>query len=169
MGSLDKIYLIGMPGAGKTTLGKALANELSITFIDLDEKIEQAEQRSIKDIFELNGEEYFRSIENKLLKELSERECRFVMATGGGTPCFYEAIELMLKVGKVIFIDVDPEVLTARVLSQGDTRPKYNQLGDLKSQISGLLQKRQAIYECAHISIKKDDVSAEEILARLKE
>lgn len=83
----ERIYLLGMPGSGKSTLSKQLAKEINYHFLDLDEWIVQHERNSISEIFAIKGEEYFREIERKaLLYSLTLQ--RTVIATGGGTPCF---------------------------------------------------------------------------------
>ncbi|MFN8889873.1 MAG: shikimate kinase, partial [Cyclobacteriaceae bacterium] len=90
-----KIFLIGLPGSGKTTLGKQVASHLSIPFVDLDAAIEKAEQRTIPEIFKQSGENYFRKIESDLLKKWAESTTDFLMATGGGAPCFFDNVEVM--------------------------------------------------------------------------
>jgi shikimate kinase len=81
-----KIYLIGMPGCGKSTFGKKAAEQLNMDFIDLDTEIINYRQKSINDIFEQEGEHSFREIESKLLKSITADDDHFIMATGGGAP-----------------------------------------------------------------------------------
>jgi shikimate kinase len=92
--SAERIYLLGMMGVGKSTLGKQLARQLHYSFIDLDKAIEQAEGKSIPDLFEQKGESYFRLVEQRQLKETA-RKNHIVIAVGGGTPCYYENMEWM--------------------------------------------------------------------------
>src|SRR5436189_5502924 len=92
-----KIFLIGMPGAGKSTLGRPLAAALNLPFVDLDKEIEKHEQKSIPEVFELRGEDYFRKSESTLLKSWAESNRSFVLATGGGAPCFHDGIEVINK------------------------------------------------------------------------
>ncbi len=89
-----RIFLIGMPGAGKSTLGQQTAIALNLDFHDLDVLIVEKTGMEITEIFRERGEEYFRKIEAKILKEVVQDQDDFVMATGGGTPCFYQNIEL---------------------------------------------------------------------------
>ena len=98
-----KIFLIGLPGSGKTTLGKQVASHLSIPFVDLDAAIEKAEQRTIPEIFKQSGENYFRKIESDLLKKWAESTTDFLMATGGGAPCFFDNVEVMNRAGITFF------------------------------------------------------------------
>ena len=77
-----------MPGSGKTTLGKRLAREMLMPFVDLDKEIERREGKSDQQLFSESGEDYFRQVESKELIEWAASPKSFVMATGGGTPCF---------------------------------------------------------------------------------
>jgi len=128
----QRIFLIGLPGAGKTTMGLELANELDIQFVDLDQEIEKAEKLPISTIFEEKGEAYFRQLEklhlNKVVAELS----RFVIATGGGTPCFFDNMEFMRISGETIFINTEIATIKSRI-QDDSTRPlmKSNRLEDL--------------------------------------
>src|SRR5438874_1229377 len=101
-----KIFLIGMPGSGKTTTGKLLAEKLKLTFVDLDMEIEKSEGRSINQIFEKRKENYFREVESMILKKFCSSSESFVMSTGGGAPCFFNNIKQMNDSGKTIFLDV---------------------------------------------------------------
>ena len=89
-----RIILIGYMGAGKTTIGKALAKALGVTFYDLDWYIETRMHRTVKQIFDAEGEEGFRRIEHNLLHEVAEFE-NVVISCGGGTPCFFDNIDYM--------------------------------------------------------------------------
>ncbi len=84
-----KIFLIGLAGSGKTTLGKQLASELDLPFADLDWEIETKENKSVREIFTQQGEDHFRKVESELLREWAGSQKDFVMATGGGAPCFF--------------------------------------------------------------------------------
>src|SRR5687767_13761414 len=109
-----KIYLIGMPGCGKTTLGRQLASAIHLPFVDLDQEIEAREKKSIPEIFEQQGEDYFRQVESGLLYELAGSDKRFIMATGGGSPCFFRGIEVINLTGLSIFLDTSVDILLDR-------------------------------------------------------
>src|SRR5687767_9394541 len=110
-----KIFLIGMPGSGKTTLGRQLAEHLHVDFVDLDAEIERVEQKSISDIFREQGEEQFRLTEAKLLRDWAAASLPFVMSTGGGAPCFHKGIEVINEHGLSIFLDCTVDELIDRV------------------------------------------------------
>src|SRR5690606_36323384 len=112
---LMKIFLVGMPGSGKTTLGKELASNLMVEFVDLDAEIEKAEQKSIAEIFSQQGEEQFRMVEARLLREWAARAGSFVMATGGCAPCFHLGMEILNQYGLSIFLDCPVATLVERV------------------------------------------------------
>ena len=110
---MTRIFLVGYMGAGKTTLGRALANELGIPFIDLDNYIEKRYCKTISQIFAEKGEEEFRNIERRMLHEVGEFE-DVIISTGGGTPCFFDNIEYMNGQGTTVFLDVPVERLFIR-------------------------------------------------------
>ena len=117
-----KIYLVGMPSSGKSTIGKLLSGFLCLPFIDLDDVIVESEGMEITDIFSLKGESYFREIEHKSLKRQTEQSEGFVMATGGGTPCFYDGIDFMNNNGITIFLKVELDDLYAKLLKKGSLK-----------------------------------------------
>src|SRR5690554_5919230 len=112
---MKRVFLIGYMGSGKTTVGKKLAQSLSLSFIDLDDFIQNKYRKTIADIFADLGEEGFRKIESKALREVSEIE-DVVISTGGGAPCFYDNIEVMNNAGVTVYIEVDPQELASRLM-----------------------------------------------------
>ena len=155
-----KIFLIGMPGSGKTTLGKRVAKEMLMTFVDLDKEIEKREGKSVQQVFAESGEDYFRQVESKELIEWAASSKSFVMATGGGTPCFYEGIKVINQSGFSIFLDVPLSTLLSRLGRKTD-RPLLN-AGDVeekKERLSSLLAKRTQYYQQASITVKNADLS----------
>ena len=109
------IYLIGMPGAGKTTSGLRLAGELKYSFMDLDEEIEKKSGQTIFEIFEDKDEAGFRETEVETLKAISETDKNCVIATGGGTPCFGENMAFMNEKGLTIYLKTSSELLAQRL------------------------------------------------------
>ncbi len=117
-----RIFLTGYMGAGKTTLGKAFARELGLTFIDLDWYIEERFHRSIPQLFAERGEDGFRQLERNMLHEAGEFE-NVVISVGGGTPCFFDNMDYMNRQGQTVFLDVDTDVLFRRLRVATQQRP----------------------------------------------
>ena len=112
----QRLFLIGLPGAGKTTLGRAIARTTGGPFVDLDEEIERETGQSIATLFQQHGEASFRALEAAVLRRAGQAT-PLVMATGGGTPCFHESIDWLLNQGHVIWLDIAPSVIAARLLT----------------------------------------------------
>jgi shikimate kinase len=159
-----KIFLVGMPGAGKSTLGKQLGEKLMLPFLDLDKEIQKKEQRTVPDIFREDGEEYFRKTESEILHDISTKQHSFVLATGGGTPCFYNSMEFMKTQGTVIFMDVDVETIFPRVKNSSD-RPllALESEEELKQRLAALRAKRLSHYEKAHLIFSGSSLSADAV------
>src|SRR2546423_6497366 len=132
-----KIFLIGFMGSGKTHWGKQLSPKLNFPFFDLDEKISEDEGKPVSQIFTEKGEEYFRMREKDVLYLLTESHESFVMACGGGTPCFYNNIDFLKKKGVVVWIHSSTETLYQRLVKEKDKRPLISNTPDnqLKSYI----------------------------------
>lgn len=119
---MTRIILIGYMGAGKTTVGKALAKALNVPFYDLDWYIETRMRRTVKQIFDQEGEDGFRRIEHNMLHEVAEFE-NVVLSCGGGTPCFFDNIEYMNSLGQVVYLKASPEVLYEHLKMGKSVRP----------------------------------------------
>ena len=145
-----RIFLIGYMGAGKTTLGRALARELGVEFIDLDSYIENRLCKSVSQIFAEKGEEGFRDIERRMLHEAGEFE-NVIISTGGGTPCFFDNIDYMNAQGVTVFLDVPVERLFIRLSIARKKRPLIMNKSDeeLRSFIAEQLAKRMPHYSKA--------------------
>ncbi|WP_258101223.1 shikimate kinase [Marinoscillum pacificum] len=149
------IYLVGMPGCGKSYFGKKLATELDCALIDLDKVIEEKEGMEIAEIFSSKGEDYFRKIENEVLKETTN-ECEFqIISTGGGTPCFHDGIDYMNQHGITVFLETERELLIERIARKSH-RPLMQ--GDTEARVDKLLKTRLPIYKKAQISIAHREV-----------
>ena len=156
------VYLIGMPGAGKSTVGKVLAEKLGRTFVDLDAAIEKMAGKSIPEIFEKFGENYFREIENEALKTVSFSEEKLVIATGGGTPCFHDNLDVMKNHGQVLYLKVAPEILAERLMALPlNSRPllKEKSNSQLLSYLNQTLTARAPFYEKAGIILEAATVA----------
>ena len=111
---MKSIIIIGYMGAGKTTVGKALAKELGVMFYDLDWYIETRMRKTVKQIFDESGEEGFRKIEHNMLHEVAEFE-NVVVSCGGGTPCFFDNMDYMNSRGETVYLKASPETLHAHL------------------------------------------------------
>ncbi len=162
-----RIYLVGMPGSGKTTLGKSLASKRNYTFVDLDERIVHTEGMPISDIFSQKGEEYFRKLESSLL-QATVAEDNIVVATGGGAPCFYDNMEQINRMGISLLLQIPIEQLASRVApakNQVQIRPLFagkNQ-AEIIETLQGMWQKRAPFYQQAHILLSPKDIKADKV------
>lgn len=147
---MTRIFLIGYMGAGKTTLGRALARELGLEFIDLDFFIEQRYHHSVSGLFALHGEEGFRRIEQQMLHEVGEFE-DVIVACGGGTPCFFDNMDYMNLQGETVFLQVPIEVLFRRLAHHRSKRPVLADKTDeeLRGFIARSLEGRMPFYSRA--------------------
>ena len=142
-----RIFLIGYMGAGKTTLGKAFARAMGLTFVDLDWYIEERFHKTVSQIFTERGEEGFRELEKRMLHEASDFE-NVVISVGGGTPCFFDNMEYMNQLGETVFLDVDNKVLFRRLKVAKHQRPLLANKTDeeLMTFIQEALEKRLPHY-----------------------
>jgi shikimate kinase len=148
------VYIVGFMGAGKSTLGRKLANAFDADFIDLDKYIELKEGKKIHEIFEEKGENYFRKSEAESLREIKSDKNLFV-ATGGGTPCHSENMRWMKENGVVIYLNIPPQILIGRLKNNDGTRPLIKSLTEeqLAEFVIDKLSERSDFYEMADIIV----------------
>ena len=159
----ENLVLIGFMGTGKTSLGKLLANRLGRGFVDLDKKIERDAGMTIPKIFELHGEKYFRELEKKAVREVSERK-NLVIATGGGTVKDAENVRLLKNSGVMICLTTDPEEIFRRTERCGE-RPVLDGGGEKRLEtIKKLLAEREIFYSQADYTIDTTDWSPLQIM-----
>lgn len=154
------IVLIGMPGCGKTTIGKLLADRLNMQFCDIDQYIEQKEGKSISDIFK-KGEAFFRCIENKAVKEVSKNSS-FVISTGGGVIKSAENMKLLKKNGVILFINRSVE----DIISDVDTSARPL-LKDGKEKLYTLYKERYPLYKQYCDCEIKNDTNLQIVMDRI--
>ena len=163
---MKRIVLMGFMGAGKTTIGKALAEKLSWDFIDTDAEIEKEQGRKISEIFETEGEQAFRDMETRLLKKLEKSEEQFVLSIGGGMPVREENRELLRKIGTVVYLKATKEELVRRL--SGDTNRPLLQGGAMEEKVAALMAARESIYvETAHQEVVTDGKSVKELIEKI--
>lgn len=143
----QRIYIMGMPGCGKSTIGKSLAKKLSWTFIDLDHLIAAHEQMDIDRIFEQKGEVYFRSIEHIILLQTKNLN-KVVISCGGGTPAFENNMDWINKNGLSIYLNASVSLLESRILQSKTVRPLFKNLekGQIEKKITKLFAQREKYY-----------------------
>ena len=166
---MNRLYLIGFMGSGKTSVGKKLAKKLNYKFIDLDNEIEKHINCSISDCFVKFGEDKFREIENQILKE-SFKYSKTIISTGGGTPCFYNNISLINNNGFSIYLKADVKLLSHRLINAKQTRPliKNKSKEELDIYIKNLLSKRENFYNQAKLIIDAINTNVNIIAKKLQ-
>lgn len=152
-------------GSGKSTAGIKLAERMNYDFIDLDEYIEKSAGKSIELIFSEEGESGFRKIENEALKELLIQPDA-IIATGGGTPCYFDNMDLMNKTGKTVYLKIPEEVLVKRLMDKKGDRPliKGKNEKELKEYVKKNLQEREGFYSGAQFTIHAEQLNVEKLL-----
>lgn len=119
---MTRLFLVGFMASGKTTLGRALARDLGLSFIDMDAYIERRHCKTIPTLFAERGEEGFRQVERTILHEVADFE-DVVIATGGGTPCFFDNMDYMNAHGTTVWLQASPDVLFTRLTISRTQRP----------------------------------------------
>jgi shikimate kinase len=154
------IFLIGMPGAGKTYWGKKVADEFGYTFTDLDIYIEKKEKASIATLFEIEGEDGFRDMENRYLAAVIKASAEdTVIACGGGTPCFFNNMDMMLEAGEVIYLQSSIPCLVNNLQHETTKRPLLKNNPDIAATLTAMLAERKEDYELAQHILQTENIS----------
>ncbi|PIB36749.1 hypothetical protein BFP72_15750 [Reichenbachiella sp. 5M10] len=156
-----------MPGSGKSTFGRKLADQLGRQFFDLDEQIEKMSGLTIPEIFADAGEDQFRMFETYALGMITQLNEPALIATGGGAPCFNSNLELMNEAGCTIFLDTPLEIIIKRVLKDKATRPLVNDMPDqtVIADMTKLYNHRLPFYQQAKFTT---DSNMDEVVAYLE-
>jgi len=157
------IFLCGMMGAGKSTVGRPLAKKLQVPFFDLDQMIEDHEELTIPEIFEVKGEQIFRAIERKLIISQTD-DMQGVMALGGGALQNQHLVDHIKLNGWLVYLEPPLDTILER-LQNSSGRPMISDADhtELKKRIRTLLQERTPFYNQAHITVKTATLAPEEI------
>jgi shikimate kinase len=158
-------------GSGKTTVGRQLAKELGLSFLDLDDYIEKREEAIISTIFSEKGEIYFRKKESAYLKEILLKEDGFVLSIGGGTPCYANNMSVISEAtNKVVYLKLTIDSLVARLKKEKSERPLIKNIPDkeLTEFIGKHLFERSFYYSQATFSFNCDDKKLNEIVDGIK-
>ena len=164
---MKRIFLCGYMGSGKTTLGKNLAKVMNLTFIDLDSFIETRQHKTVKEIFAEVGEEGFRHIERNCLLEVSTFE-DVVISLGGGTPCFFDNMDIVNQSGQSVYLKPSEEVLLMRLIKGKHKRPLLANKSDdeILSVIREQLAWREPYYKKAHITFDATHLECKEDIVK---
>ena len=156
-------------GSGKTHWGRLLSEKLGIRFFDLDEQVTEHAGKTIPEIFAAEGEEQFRLLEKDVLHIITESHDNFVMACGGGSPCYFNNIEYMNTAGTTVWINTPQDTLHKRLVVEKDKRPLIKDLTD--EQLRNFIQKkfsdRRIYYEQADIAIDEEPVQLEKLIEKI--
>lgn len=158
----SNIVLIGMPGCGKTTIGKILSKQLRIEFYDMDEYIEKKTSQTVSELFE-NGEEYFRDIETQACRDLVQKK-NILISTGGGVVKRKENIDILKKGSTIIFLDRPVE----NILEDVDVS-KRPLLKDGKQKVLNLYEERYELYKSAADKIVVNDKNISDVIDEIKQ
>jgi XRE family transcriptional regulator, aerobic/anaerobic benzoate catabolism transcriptional regulator len=162
-----RIALIGLRGAGKSTLGAMLAKELAVPFIELDREIERESGTSLSEVFDLYGQAAFRRYERRALESVIERHDRAVIATGGSIVSEAATFDLLLSACFTVWLTAAPEEHMARVVAQGDTRPMAGN-EEAMEDLRRILQGREALYSKADARVDTAGKTTGQSLRELK-
>ncbi len=155
-----RIYLIGYMGSGKSTIGKKLAARLGYSFLDLDTIIEEEQEQTVAEIFSEKGEDVFRSFERLALHQTFGMD-DLIVSTGGGTPVFFENMEMMKQNGLCIYLKSSPGILASRLQRNQHLRPLIASLNqeELLLFVKEQLEKRSVFYEKSEMHIEAKDLT----------
>ena len=167
-----RIVLLGYMASGKSTIGKILAKELKLRFIDLDNYIETKFEKTISTIFKEEGEIFFRLQEHEAIKEIFKNTESFILSLGGGTPCYANNMDLISTFENTIsiYIKVSIKTIYNRLLIEKEQRPLVAKIApeELHEFIAKHLFERSYFYEKATLKIYSDNYKAEEVVDEIK-
>ena len=160
------LIIVGLPGVGKTTIGRAAARKLGRPFLDFDEEIERRSGMEVREIFRLKGEEHFRTLEFALTRELSSTG-GMVLSPGGGWITQPGSVELLRSTGRIIYLRASPEAV-ARRLRRVETRPLLAGRDPVVA-LRELYEKRVALYETAHVVLDTERLARQQLITKVVE
>lgn len=160
------VILVGLPGVGKTTIGRAAAKHLGRRFLDFDQEIERRAGLDVREIFRLKGEEHFRELEFALTKELSSTS-GMILSPGGGWITQPRSVELLRAAGRIIYLRASPEAV-ARRLRRVETRPLLAGRDPVVA-LTELYERRRALYETADVVLDTEKLARQQLIAKVVE
>ena len=170
------IIILGYMGSGKSNIGRELSLKMNKKFIDLDSYIEEKEKDSISNIFQKNGDLYFRKQESRYLKEILNNNTDLVLSVGGGTPCYFNNLDMMISNNNISFYLKNSNIqLSSRLFNEKSKRPLISNISSkekLLEFVSKHLFEREVFYNSATHKIDCNDKSVpyvvDDIMSRLK-
>lgn len=163
----DVVALLGLRGAGKSSVGRALAPRLHADFVELDARIEESAGLSLAEIWELHGEAYYRRLESEALAKILASGRRTVLATGGGIVAEPATWEMLRRSTLTVWLKADPQQHWDRVIAQGDHRPMANDPLAM-ARLENLLREREALYREAHFTVDTSDCDVKTAALRVE-
>jgi len=165
----ERIYLIGFMGAGKTTVGRRLAAAIGYRFIDLDDYFEERYKIDIHTFFDKYGEQLFRSLEHERLMKTFDMK-NVVVATGGGTPCYFDSMGKINKNGTSIYLEMTPAAIASRLADAVRKRPLVEGKSgeDMVGYVDEKLAERLEFYKKANLTVDGRDVDIKELIKILE-
>ncbi len=156
-------------GSGKTHWGHLLSEKLGMRFFDLDEQVAEHAGKSIPEIFATEGEEQFRMMEKDTLHIIAESHQQFIMACGGGSPCYFNNIDYMNQVGTTVWINSPLDTLFDRLVKEKEKRPLLKELSDeqLRLFIHKKYSDRKIYYEQADVKVDEDPVQLDNLIEKI--
>lgn len=163
----ENIILIGFMGCGKTSVGRELAKSLKLEFVDMDYEIEKEQQMTISEIFNTKGQDFFRNLETEYLKKLINKK-GIILSTGGGIIIKEENVELLNKIGTIVWLNSSVKNTVRNLQNEVNKRPLLKDKHDLENEIKDLLEKRYDLYKNAsNIEIIVDDKNIKDVVSQI--
>jgi XRE family aerobic/anaerobic benzoate catabolism transcriptional regulator len=162
------IALLGLRGAGKTTVGKKLARRLRIPFVELDSRVEDAAGMGLREIFSLHGEDYYRRLEREALASLVREQRPMVVAAGGGIVTSPEAMQMLDRHALTVWLRAEPEEHWNRVMHQGDRRPMEDQPQAMDA-LRALHARREPLYARADFAVDTSGRAADDVVTAVED
>ncbi|KAB7529612.1 AAA family ATPase [Flagellimonas olearia] len=166
-----RIVLMGYMASGKSSVGRLLARDLQMEFVDLDDYIEEEQQKSVKSIFSEHGEIFFRKLEHKMLSQVLDGKENLILSTGGGTPCYSGNMDTILeKSDHSIYLQLSIPALVERLKKEKEQRPLVRNIEDtdLPEFVGKHLFERRTYYAQAKHIVECDGKNLDEVVAEIK-
>lgn len=166
-GGPEKLVLVGLRGAGKSTVGQALADRVDVPFVELDDRIAEAAGLTLSEIFEVGGSGLYREVEGRVIEKILSSPGKMILATGGSIVTSAETWQRVREHARTVWLKASPASHLERVIHQGDLRPMVGHPDALR-ELTEILQARTALYSMAHITLDTEALGVEGVVGRLE-